>query len=207
MAADKTSATPEKPRLQARKQPLQARSAATVGVILEAAARILEERGLTGLNTNLVAQRAGVSIGSLYQYFPGKEALLAALIRDARAGLLEAVQQICAQGGLLSAQLRVLIRAAVHHQLHRPQLMRHLEYAELMLPLDQETAALNDALLNALQDLLVAHAVREAEVTARDLIAISRGMIDSAGLAGESDAAALENRVWRAVSGYLSGAV
>ncbi len=191
-------------RLHARKRPLQRRSAATVSVILEAAARILEQHGLAGFNTNLVAQRAGVSIGSLYQYFPGKEALLAALIRDARSDLLASVQQVCAQSGVLETQLQALIRAAVAHQLQRPQLMRHLEYAELMLPLDQETNALNQALQQAVQDLLLTHGMPDATTAAQDLIALSRGMIDSAGLAGETDAAALEQRVWRAVRGYLS---
>jgi len=52
-----------KSRLNARKQPLQERSRETVAVILEAAARILEERGLEGYNTNAIAERGGVSVG------------------------------------------------------------------------------------------------------------------------------------------------
>ena len=204
MSAEMKQPATANSRLHARKRPLQRRSAATVSVMLEAAARILEQQGLAGFNTNLVAQRAGVSIGSLYQYFPGKEALLAALIRDARSDLLASVQQVCDQSGLLETQLQALIRAAVAHQLQRPQLMRHLEYAELMLPLDQETNALNQALQQAVQDLLLKHGTPNATTAAQDLIALSRGMIDSAGLAGETDAAALEQRVWRAVRGYLS---
>jgi AcrR family transcriptional regulator len=204
MSAEMKQPATANSRLHARKRPLQRRSAATVSVMLEAAARILEQQGLAGFNTNLVAQRAGVSIGSLYQYFPGKEALLAALIRDARSDLLASVQQVCDQSGLLETRLQALIRAAVAHQLQRPHLMRHLEYAELMLPLDQETNALNQALQQAVQDLLLKHGTPNATTAAQDLIALSRGMIDSAGLAGETDAAALEQRVWRAVRGYLS---
>lgn len=59
----------------------QERSAATVDIILVAAAQVLGREGPSGFNTNRVAEVAGVSIGSLYQYFPGKEALLAALAR------------------------------------------------------------------------------------------------------------------------------
>lgn len=62
-----------------RKLPRQQRSAETVERILTAAARIFDERGYRGTTTNHVAQQAGVSIGSLYQYFPNKDALLVAL--------------------------------------------------------------------------------------------------------------------------------
>lgn len=63
-----------------RKRPRQARSVATFEAILEAAARILESLGFAGFNTNAVAELAGVSIGSLYQYFPSKDALIVELI-------------------------------------------------------------------------------------------------------------------------------
>ncbi len=62
-----------------RKKPRQLRSQQTVAAILEATARILVDEGFKGLNTNRVAETAGVSIGSLYQYFPNKEALVLAL--------------------------------------------------------------------------------------------------------------------------------
>ena len=63
-----------------RKRPRQARSRATVDAILEAAARVLREEGYEGASTNRVAEVAGVSVGSLYQYFPNKTALVGALI-------------------------------------------------------------------------------------------------------------------------------
>ena len=64
-----------------RRSPRQARSRATWEAIVEAAAQILERRGADGLNTNDVAERAGVSIGTLYQYFSDKRALLLATAR------------------------------------------------------------------------------------------------------------------------------
>lgn len=57
-----------------RKTPKQARSRNTVEVILEAATRILQEGGLAAFNTNAVAERAGIGVASLYDYFPGKNA-------------------------------------------------------------------------------------------------------------------------------------
>jgi AcrR family transcriptional regulator len=72
---------PQAARLVPRKLPRQQRAEVTVQAILTAAAHILVKQGYAALNTNAVAQRAGVSVGSLYQYFPGKEALIAELMR------------------------------------------------------------------------------------------------------------------------------
>ena len=63
-----------------RKSPRQKRAAATFEAIVEAAAHILRDEGAAALTTNAVAARAGVSIGSLYQYFPNKQAIVRALI-------------------------------------------------------------------------------------------------------------------------------
>ncbi len=68
-------------QFQPRKQPSQARSRATVNAILEAAARILTAADSRPFSTNTIADMAGVSIGTLYQYFPSKEAILAELGR------------------------------------------------------------------------------------------------------------------------------
>lgn len=64
-----------------RKRPRQQRAMTTVEAILEAAARILVDTGYATASTNRIAERAGVSIGSLYEYFPGKEAIFAELRR------------------------------------------------------------------------------------------------------------------------------
>jgi len=67
-------------RTSPRKRPRQERSRATVDAILEATAQVLVEEGYDKTSTNRVAKRAGVSIGSLYQYFPNKEALVGELV-------------------------------------------------------------------------------------------------------------------------------
>ncbi|HZS38783.1 MAG TPA: TetR/AcrR family transcriptional regulator [Polyangia bacterium] len=69
-----------KARTAPRKLPTQARSRVTIDVILTATARILQRDGFDRASTNRIAEAAGVSIGSLYQYFPSKEALVAALV-------------------------------------------------------------------------------------------------------------------------------
>ncbi len=98
-------------RLQLRKEPAQGRSRATVDAILEAAARVLVERGYEEMNTNLVAEAAGVSVGSLYQYFPHKDSLIAELI-DRRA---DAEREFMAQwiAGLEPTSLEVVFERVV----------------------------------------------------------------------------------------------
>lgn len=71
-----------KPEISPRKQPKQARSADLVGVILQAAVQVLAKEGAQRFTTTRVAEKAGVSIGSLYQYFPNKAAILFRLQSD-----------------------------------------------------------------------------------------------------------------------------
>lgn len=70
------------PQISSRKQPKQARSAELVAAILEAAVQVLAEMGARQFTTARVAERAGVSVGSLYQYFPNKAAILFRLQAD-----------------------------------------------------------------------------------------------------------------------------
>jgi AcrR family transcriptional regulator len=113
-------------RTAPRKRPRQARSKATVDTILEATARVLIKHGFDGCTTNAVASAAGVSIGSLYQYFPNKEALVAALaerhIEDVNEAVLAELARV-ATLPIAEATRRVIeltIRAhAIDPELHR----------------------------------------------------------------------------------------
>ncbi|WP_346893805.1 TetR/AcrR family transcriptional regulator [uncultured Roseibium sp.] len=194
--------TPHKPR----KTPRQARSGATVDAILEAAARILERSGFDGYSTNAIARRAGVSIGSLYQYFPGKDAITAALIEREQEALWKDIARIEAAPGS-SDPLRSLIMIAVTHQLRRPVLARILDVEEQRLPRDIVPSRLAEQLITTVNNCVEAVGYEthmEDMTTARDIIAIIRGMVDAAGQYGEHDMQALANRIYRAVAGYLS---
>lgn len=94
-----------------RKLPRQARSQATFDAILEACARILRESGLAAVTTNAVAERSGVSIGSLYEFFPSREAILATLAERRLAALTEAVESALAMARTLepAAAVRLLV--------------------------------------------------------------------------------------------------
>ncbi|QRK14134.1 TetR/AcrR family transcriptional regulator [Archangium violaceum] len=94
-----------------RKLPRQRRSRATVDAILQAAAQVLVEWGYEKATTARVAERSGVSVGSLYQYFPNKEALVAALL-EKHAGELVAVAE-AAFAGLKTASLEEGLKAII----------------------------------------------------------------------------------------------
>ena len=83
------------PPLQPRKSPVQARSAASVDAILEATLQVLLAVGKERLTTTRVALRAGVSVGTLYQYFPNKSALLQAALKRHMTEVAEAVEAAC----------------------------------------------------------------------------------------------------------------
>ncbi|MFL9506838.1 TetR/AcrR family transcriptional regulator [Acinetobacter baumannii] len=188
-----------------RKRPRQARSVATFEAILEAAARILESLGFARFNTNAVAELAGVSIGSLYQYFPSKDALIVELIRRERAELskriVKAIQEHEATD--LKEKLKLIIQAAVKHQLSRPQLARTLEFATELIEKDSEESEHQHELETIISDLFICSGISQAQTAAQDVIALSKGMINAAGIAGESDLNDLQQRVEKAVFGYL----
>ncbi|MEG9434359.1 TetR/AcrR family transcriptional regulator [Terriglobus sp. ADX1] len=188
-----------------RKQPSQERSRETVAVILEAAARILESRGLEGYNTNAVAEKAGVSIGSLYQYFPGKDALTIALILSFEEELLHAVKTAIAasQHDTLTQALQCIVRALYGAHIHRAALNVVLEAEEQRL--QQHIPEKTETLASLVATLLRKHRqylrvpFKEA---VQDTITISRAMVDAALRQGLT-AAAAERRTVRALTAYL----
>ncbi len=192
--------------LKPRKTPRQQRSTDTVNVILEAAARVLERHGLAGFTTNAVAERAGVSIGSLYQYFPSKEALTATLIHRETSTLIENAAAAFDEASGRAA-LSGLIAAAVKHQLRRPVLARLLDFEEGRLPLGKETRDVTDRLSAIVAEILRRPDLPrqpDIEVASADIIALVKGLIDAAGQRGEINSEYLEGRVQRAVFGYLT---
>lgn len=98
-------------RTAPRKSARQRRAVATVEAILDAAAQVLIAQGYEGATTNRIAQRAGVSIGSLYQYYPNKEAVVAALIERHHAQCLEVFIRHISEA--VEAPLRVGIRRVI----------------------------------------------------------------------------------------------
>jgi AcrR family transcriptional regulator len=100
-----------------RRRPTQPRARDTVQIILEATARILQRGGRAALNTNYIAECAGISVGTLYQYFPNKEAILVAMARRElatdEACVIKALTEPAEEGetDLVRRAIRVLIAA------------------------------------------------------------------------------------------------
>ncbi|HVP68678.1 MAG TPA: TetR/AcrR family transcriptional regulator [Anaeromyxobacteraceae bacterium] len=115
-------------RTAPRKEPAQARSRVTYDAIVAATARVLVKDGYDALSTNRVAREAGVSVGSLYQYFPGKEALVAAVMEQHAARMQAHIEERLAKVGD-AGPLEVataLIRAMLEAQRQEPRLNRAL---------------------------------------------------------------------------------
>lgn len=123
--------------LRPRKQPSQERSRVTVGVILEAAARVFAAEGYASATTNRIAAKAGVSVGSLYEYFPNKDALLVALmeahIAEGQEILTAAGSEALRPGLSLRHSVARLVQAMIEFHARDRQLHRVL-FEETPLP-------------------------------------------------------------------------
>lgn len=151
-----------------RKTPRQSRSQATVTAILDATARILVERGFAAASTNAVAERAGVSVGSLYQYFPNKDALVSALQARHNGQMMAVIQRALtkAMDATVVDALAGLIEATVEAHGVDADLHRVLE--EQLGSMDVD--ALRDEYTDVMEDRIVALLARHRdEITAPDL--------------------------------------
>jgi AcrR family transcriptional regulator len=117
-----------KPLTNPRKRASQERSRATVDALVEATARILVKEGFDKASTNRIAQKAGVSVGSLYQYYPGKEALVAAVIDRHSQELMQIARTVLAEMPALPLEqaVRRLVAAAIDAHRVDPKLHRVL---------------------------------------------------------------------------------
>ncbi|MEM8531032.1 MAG: TetR/AcrR family transcriptional regulator [Chloroflexota bacterium] len=120
-----------------RRSPTQERSRFTVEAILDAAVQVFEHHGYAAGTTARIAERAGVSVGSLYQYFPNKDAVLIALADQHIAECYELAHQVFTQvqaiACSLDQSLRLIVRGFIELHTINPQVHRLL-YEEVILP-------------------------------------------------------------------------
>lgn len=144
-----------------RKSPVQQRSKETVKRIINAATRILEDRGYDGLSTNRIAAAASISPGSLYQYFPNKEAILTAMVAEYTDHLVERISVnlrkiMCSDPGRL---VDASVTATVEAMLEQPEILRVISCqlpghtrAEVLRPLEVQIGQLIKGYAFALPD-------------------------------------------------------
>jgi len=108
-------------RFEPRKTPVQTRAAVTVGAISEATIQVLLKQGVNRLTTTRVAERAGVSVGTLYQYYPNKQSLLFAVLADHLDTVAAAVEAACEQARhkRLADMIRAVVEAFVDVKMER----------------------------------------------------------------------------------------
>jgi len=198
-------------RLAPRRRPRQVRAELTRERILTAAAHVFTEYGYAAGTTNRIAERARISIGSLYQYFPNKDAILAELlVRHIDRGAWQQADQLDMSAGSLPAMVRAIVRDAIDNHRDDPQLLRiMIEEAPVSPELLEAINRHGEIRVSQLRDLLARHPdvdVRDVD-TAAELILFTveinthKLLADPRGVPVET----LENELVDMVTRYLRG--
>jgi AcrR family transcriptional regulator len=204
-----------RPLTNPRKEASQERSRATVDALVEATARILVREGFDKASTNRIAEVAGVSVGSLYQYFPSKEALVAAVIERHRQEIMQVVRGELAEAANQPMEQGVRTLVAVAVKAHRvdPKLHRvlaeqiprvgRLEKAETF---NRENYALFRAYLESHRDeIRAADLELAAFICVTAIEAVTHNAVLHHKMVSYEAMEALVDEATRLVLGYLTG--
>jgi AcrR family transcriptional regulator len=203
------AATPTNP-LKPRKQPVQARSEATVSAIFEATIQVLLSVGYRRATTTRVAERAGVSIGTLYQYFPNRRALVAAVIECHLEETASLVERDCRSlaGRSLDEMADGLVEAIIKAKCRRIEVSRAMQEpladidgVSLVKSAANKAAAFIAEILTSCRDAAFDDVHRLAFL----IVTSCRSLLQSAIVdrASASDLAALRTHMRAMVHGYL----
>jgi AcrR family transcriptional regulator len=181
-----------------------------VETILEAALRVLARHGLSRYNTTVIAEEAGASVGSVYQYFRNRDAVTAALILRAHLELLANMRSAItrSEGLALQPALMMLMEVSIPKSANARKVARLLEVEEERVPrtpalLDAE-AQINSLNLGFLRRYVRPDLPEPVLATASfDVVSIIRGMMDASIAREDCDSEQLADRIARAVAGYL----
>ncbi len=205
---------PRVPRTEPRKEASQARARQTVDALVRATAHILVRNGYERASTNEIARVAGVSIGSLYQYFPGKDALVAAVVDRHQAEMMQKVRGALARVAAQPVEaavpelIRVLIDAhRIDPKLHRvlAEQIPRVGRLENVAAFEREGTVLFGAYLNAHRaELAVADLELAAFVCVTAMEALTHAAVVNRSSALTDEAAArLVDHATRLVLRYL----
>lgn len=203
---------PRHPRISARKQPVQDRSRHLLGVVLEAAIRILRDEGAKAFTMARVAEKAGVSVGSLYQYFPNKEAILFRLQTDEWQETMPRMAALLMEDGVPAPdRLRRMIRAFFQSECEEALFRKALadaaplyrQTAEAQAQRERSTTLMIDFLRDMLPDVGADRLTFAADLVLTSIAAIGKQVSEA-----ERDAtwvAAMADATGDMLCGWLAG--
>ena len=199
--------------LKPRKQVKQRRAAETRGHILDAAARVFAHYGYAAGTTNRIAEEAGVSIGSLYQYFPNKDSILVELVHEHVNAGISIIQDHLSAGPLpesLDSLIRLFVKATIENHLDAPALHQVLfEEAPRPAELLRTLHAAEDWIVQAAQNLLNEHpevAVSDIETASRLVVSAIESLVHRYFAAGQPvEVGRFEDELVAMISRYLRG--
>lgn len=172
--------------LKPRKKPVQARSAFTVDAIFEGTIQVLLAEGPERLTTTKVAECAGVSVGTLYQYFSDKRGLLAGVLERHLIEIVEQVEQACqhSHGQPVEMAVRNLVQAFFEAKLARPDVSRalyavsaELEGNALVMQYAQRSQVSVVALLQSLPDAVISNPIASSFLMTTVLIGPTQALL------------------------------
>jgi AcrR family transcriptional regulator len=170
--------------LDLRRAPLQSRGQATFDEILDATARLLEEHGLEGVNTNTIARAAGVNIATLYQYFPNKRAILLALFQrqaDRRASTARSLLAGIGRSSDWPAMIDAFVDGMARLRAELPGTAALMQAMRVDPELREHNLRAGDAASAALaEELIVAGRLsrEDARIVARCMLEVNASLID-----------------------------
>ncbi|WP_410653000.1 TetR/AcrR family transcriptional regulator [Amycolatopsis sp. cmx-4-54] len=202
--------TSEQRRIQPRKQPRQVRAELTRQRILTAAAHVFAEYGYAAGTTNRIAERARISIGSLYQYYPNKDAILAELLTRHLDGdrAADTLRRYKESPEPLETVIREFVRTVIENHLDDPRLLQiMIEQAPRSGELLERITRVEWEIIGDLRELLQGHPevrVRDKDTAAR-LVAstVELNVHQLIAAPGSIDVARLENELVAMITGYL----
>lgn len=199
-----------KASLKPRKSAVQARSAATVEALHTATLQVLTQQGLIRCTTTRVAERAGMSVGSLYQYYPNRDALLAAVLEKHLVEVAETVELACDryQGTSVADMASGLVAAFLAVKLREPAVSKALYAiagerggAELVARINARMVAATAALLATAADAHFEDPGLTAAIALSAVVGPVRALLE--GNASPAFEAGLEQQVTLLLRAYL----
>jgi len=194
--------------LEPRRRPSEGPARRTVDRILESTASLLDDVGFDALTTNVIAERAGVNVASVYKYFPNKYAVLTALAERMRDEQLDLLAERLQPGGDWRADLEALLNAYLELFVSRPGFAELAAVLASSAPLREIDQASLTAEANTIAERMVGYGVEagptDREASARVMLEAARGVLPLARRANPAERKRLMRELRRMLESYVS---